>query len=124
MDWLRRTGRVPPQEEEAAPEEGFPAPTERAAPGVSALFSGLKEDGSHTVLDFGAAAETTLHLYSRFARRIRFADLLTDPPHGKAWAADIAGSATIPRSSLRPCAGLEPSGPPCPELSARPWWSG
>ncbi|MFH1763795.1 MAG: hypothetical protein ABIF09_06355 [Gemmatimonadota bacterium] len=96
MDWLRRTGRVPPQEEEAAPEEAYPAPIERAAPGVSALLSGLREDGSHTVLDFGAAAETKLRLYSRFARRIRFADLLTHPPHGKAWAAALRALPQFP----------------------------
>ncbi|MCK5651330.1 MAG: hypothetical protein KAJ42_08135 [Gemmatimonadetes bacterium] len=83
MNWLRRTRPTP------APEETPQAPTERAAPGIAALFAELSEDGSHAVLDFGAAAETSLRLYSRFARRIRFADLLTDPPHGEAWAAAL-----------------------------------
>ena len=41
------------------------------------------------MLDFGAATETSLRLYSGFARQIRFADLLTDPPHGEAWAAAL-----------------------------------
>jgi hypothetical protein len=83
VDWLRRIRRTP------APEETVQAPIERAAPGIAALFAELSEDGSHAVLDFGAAAETSLRLYSRFARRIRFADLLTDPPHGEAWAAAL-----------------------------------
>jgi len=86
VDWLRRIRGTPPGEAATAPEETVPAPIERGAPGVAALFAGLTEDGSHTVLDFGAAAETKLRLYSGFARRIRFADLLTDPPHGEAWA--------------------------------------
>ena len=80
MDWLRRIRRT------SSPEETVPAPIERAAPGIAALFAGLIEDGSHAVLDFGAASEASLRLYSGFARRIRFADLLTEPPHGEAWA--------------------------------------
>ena len=83
MDWLRRIRRT------SSPEETVQAPIERAAPGVAALFAGLSEDGSHAVLDFGAAAETSLRLYSGFARQIRFADLLPDPPHGEAWAAAL-----------------------------------
>ena len=89
MDWLRWFRRAPPQETAAAPEKTLPASIERAAPGVAALFGGLAEDGSHAVLDFGAAAEGSLRLYSRFARRIRFADMLTDPPRGEAWEAAL-----------------------------------
>lgn len=89
MDWLRRIRRAPPDEAAAAPEETGPASIERAAPGVAALFAGLSEDGSHAVLDFGAGAEGSLRLYSGFARRIRFADMLADPPHGEAWAAAL-----------------------------------
>lgn len=85
MDWLRRTRRTSPPEA----GESVQAPLERAAPGVAALFAGLREDGSHAVLDFGSATETNLRLYSGFARRIRFAGLLTDPPHGEAWAAAL-----------------------------------
>jgi len=90
VDWLRRI-RSPTHREAAAaaPEGGVPESVERAAPGVAALFAGLSQDGRHAVLDFGTAAETKLHLYSGFARRIRFADLLTDPPHGDAWAAAL-----------------------------------
>jgi hypothetical protein len=100
VDWLRRI-RGPPLREAAAtaPEETVRASIERAAPGVAALFAGVREDGSHAVLDLGAAAETTLGLYSGFARRIRFADLLTDPPHGEAWAAELRA---LPRHPDQP----------------------
>jgi hypothetical protein len=50
--------------------------TERAAPGIAALFDGLSEDGSHAVLDLGPAVESHLRLFSGYARRIRFAGLL------------------------------------------------
>jgi hypothetical protein len=56
----------------------------RSAPGVAATFSGLRQDGSHAVLDLGPAAEGSLRLYGSFARQIRFVDLLTDPPQGQA----------------------------------------
>ncbi|HSR43263.1 MAG TPA: hypothetical protein VLL48_13840 [Longimicrobiales bacterium] len=83
MSWLRRLGRAPPPEPEE--EEGGPRPVERAAPGISALFEGVRADRSHTVLDFGPASEGSLELYSRYAQRIRFADLLTAPPGGSSW---------------------------------------
>jgi len=90
VDWLRRIRRGPARNGAATvPEETVQAHIERAAPGVAALFAGVSEDESHAVLDFGAAAETSLRLYSGFARRIRFADLLTDTPHGEAWAAAL-----------------------------------
>ncbi len=49
---------------------------EGAAPGVAALLDGVKEDRSHSVLDLGPAVERNLRLYARFARWVRFADLL------------------------------------------------
>ncbi len=61
----------------------------RAAPGVAALFDGMKEDGSHTVLDFGTAAESHLRLYSGYARQIRFAGLIPTTPHGASFAAAL-----------------------------------
>jgi hypothetical protein len=89
VDWLERLKRAPPQEPKAEQEETEPGWTERSAPGLVALFAGMSEDGSHTLLDFGSADGTSLRLYSGFARRIRFADLLPDPPHGKAWAKEL-----------------------------------
>ena len=37
----------------------------------------------------GRAAGTHFRLYSRFARQVRFADLLPSPPHGAEWAAAL-----------------------------------
>jgi hypothetical protein len=86
VNWLRRAWRGPPKEVDAGPpEEEEPERLERAAPGIAAFFDGLKEDGSHAVLDFGAGGEGSFRLYCRFARRIRFADMLRNPPRGKRW---------------------------------------
>jgi hypothetical protein len=59
-----------------ATDRSPPAPVERASPGIAALFSGVSQDGSHSVLDLGIAADASLRVYSRFAARVRFADLL------------------------------------------------
>jgi hypothetical protein len=53
---------------------------------MAVLFHELESDAGQSVLDLGPAAENHLELYGRFARRIRFADLLTRPPQGTAWA--------------------------------------
>ena len=66
------------------------AAVERAAPGISELFAGLREDRSYAVLDLGPASESHLRLYSRFARHVRFVDLLTKPPLGPAWGEAMA----------------------------------
>lgn len=89
LGWLRHTParglRLRRGEPEEAPEP-LPPPLERTAPGVAALFDGLCPDGGHTVLDLGPGARSHLDLYGSFARRIRFADFLTDPPRGPEWA--------------------------------------
>lgn len=84
MSWLSRLRR-PPSEESGPGEEETPTtpPVVRSAPGVAALFAGLGEDRRHSVLDLGTASETSLRLYGKFARWIRFVDLLPDPPHGE-----------------------------------------
>lgn len=90
MSWLRRFRRAPPGE--ASPEEtGEPAPAavERAAPGFAALFDGVSEDRTHAVLDLGSAAESSFSFYSRYARRIRFAGLLSVPSHEETGAAAL-----------------------------------
>jgi len=76
VDWLRRTHRAS-DPATAAPAEVLPEPVERPTPGVAALLEGVSEDRSHAVLDLGPASAASLRVYSRFARRIRFADLLT-----------------------------------------------
>lgn len=48
---------------------------ETAAPGVAALFQGVNQDGSHSVLDLGPGSPASMKLYGTFARHIRFADL-------------------------------------------------
>lgn len=100
MGWLRPFWRPTPPgfgtegpETKAEAESDSPL-IERSAPGIAALFEGLREDGSHAVLDLGPAAQSSFELYSRFARRIRFADLLNAPLRGEAW--------TVALRSLQP----------------------
>jgi hypothetical protein len=50
---------------------------ERNSPGVAALFEGVSADRSHAILDLGPAAGASLSVYSRFARWVGFADVLT-----------------------------------------------
>jgi hypothetical protein len=84
VDWLRRPWRASPEEADTSPpEEDSPGLTERAAPGIEALFDGLKEDGTHAILDLGAGGKGSFRFYSRFARQIRFAGLLRSPPRGR-----------------------------------------
>jgi len=63
---------------------------------VAAFFAGLREDRSHAVLDFGSASEANLRLYGQFARWVRFAELLPDPPHGEAWAEALENLPSAP----------------------------
>jgi len=85
--WLPRLGRRAPRDvrAEEPEEEARPPLVERPAPGIAALFADLREDGSHRVLDLGAATGSSFRIYSRFARRIRFADLLEAPLRGERW---------------------------------------
>ena len=87
MAWLRRSVEAPPPVTVArAPVVAGPEPIERVTPGVAAFLEGLSEDRSHAVLDLGPATESSLEVYSRFARRVRFADIIaaSASPHG--WA--------------------------------------
>ena len=87
MDWLRRLRRPPPRADEGGEEVGDgPAPVARSSPGVAALFSRLREDGSHVILDLGPASEAHLRILRGHARRVRFAGLLPTPPRGAALA--------------------------------------
>lgn len=92
MSWMRSKDRAPGRASEHRDRSASqPAPVVRAAPGVAALFGGVSPDGSHAILDLGPAAEPHFRLYSDFARRIRFADLLPTLPYGAAWeVADVA----------------------------------
>lgn len=97
MDWLRRIGRTPPGA--SSPDRSVPGPVERATPGVAALLSGVSEDGSHSVLDLGPAADASLRVYRRFARRVRFADLLSAVAGPEGWSAT---SSALPPQPERP----------------------
>ncbi len=100
MAWLSRLGGgISEKGGAGANGAPAPAPVERAAPGLAAFFDGVPEDGAHAVLDFGAAAEGTFRLYSRFARHIRFVDLLTDSPQGEAWDSALEA---LPQSPENP----------------------
>ncbi len=75
MDW-RHGGSRAAVSAAAAPGETAAKPVENAAPGVAALLESVREDRTHAVLDLGVAADVTLRVYGRFARWVRFADVL------------------------------------------------
>jgi len=83
MIWRRRRGPRSGEIERDEPGAVDPERVVRAAPGIGALFDGVREDGSHIFLDLGTATEPHLRLYSGYARQIRFAGLLPNPPHGE-----------------------------------------
>lgn len=86
MNWLSRIWRTPSRDARPErPEETPPPPVVRTAPGVAATFAGLKNDGTHGILDLGSAVDANLHFYGRFARWVRFGSLLQPPPGGEAW---------------------------------------
>ena len=93
MQWVRRGGHPPPDasEADAGAVRAAPRPAGRAAPGLAALFEGVTPDRSHAVLDLGAAADSSLRVYSRFARWVGFADALAVPgsPDGREALASI-----------------------------------
>jgi len=95
VDWLRSFGRT----SEPEPQETAPGPVERSTPGIAALLEGVAQDRSHAVLDLGPATESSLGVYSRFAQRIRFADLLAG-----------AGSSGVCATALR-AVPLQPERP-------------
>jgi hypothetical protein len=98
VDWLRRITRHPP-DDAAAPVEPLPQPVERSSPGVAAVLDRVSEDRSHAVLDLGPAADSSLRVYSRFARWVRFADLLAGPAPQGGWAAALDA---VPSHAERP----------------------
>jgi hypothetical protein len=56
---------------------------------LAAVLDRVSEDRSHAVLDLGPAADSSLRVYSRFARWVRFADLLGGPVPPGGWAAAL-----------------------------------
>lgn len=86
MGWLERIGGGPGPEEEKetgqGPEDRQPAPVRRSAPALAAALEGLDAGEGHAILDMGIGTRAHLCLYGRFARRIRFAGFLPEPPRG------------------------------------------
>lgn len=77
MEWIQRAGVGRPKGEALSDaEDDSSQATERPAPGIAALFESIREDRSHSVLDLGAASNSAFELFSRFARQVRFADLI------------------------------------------------
>jgi hypothetical protein len=94
VKWMRRTGDVPAGVSPASPAvaaQGESERVERISPGIAALFDGVGEDRTHAVLDLGPASASSLRLYGRFARWIRFADLLSATGSEAEWRAAVAG---------------------------------
>lgn len=93
MNWLERIRARPAAASGAGEtEEDAPPPSvERTAPALAALFGGLREDGGHSILDLGEASDRHLRFFSRFARWIRFAGWVPEPPRGAAWTKALSG---------------------------------
>jgi len=94
MRWLNRFRRASGKENRS--KETVSRPVVRAAPGIAAIFAGLREDRSHGVLDLSTVTEANLRLYGRFAQWIRFGDLLYDPPRGEAWTRALESLPPLP----------------------------
>ena len=75
VDWLTRIRRISTVDH-AALSTTVAQPVERALPGITALLDGVGEDRTHAVLDLGPASDSSLRVYGRFARWVRFMDLL------------------------------------------------
>lgn len=97
MNWLRRT-EGSASSAAPAPERLVPGRVERAMPGIAAALEGISADRTHAVLDLGAAADSSLQVYGRFARWVRFADILSPSPSDP-WASALD---SIPPQPQRP----------------------
>ncbi len=73
MSWLRRAESDPPTPPAREPEAS--ERVETAAPGIAAMLENVSRDGSHAILDLGPGTSSSLDVYGRFARQVRFADV-------------------------------------------------
>ena len=100
MGWLDRwMGGGDEAARATEPEEPKNGSTERRSLGVAALFDGVEPSADHAVLDLGRAAEASLEVYGRYARRIRFADLLREERR-RMWTVALEDS--VPAQPERP----------------------
>lgn len=85
MDWQRRIGWRSTSASDLATEAAGRERPERNSPGLTEFFDKVSEDRSHAVLDLGAATESALQVYGRFARWVRFAGLLSPTSVTENW---------------------------------------
>jgi len=78
VGWLDRFTGEDAQVAETVSEPEAPDALDRPSLGVKALFDGVELDAAHSVLDLGPSSESSFNVYGRYARRIRFADLLRE----------------------------------------------
>jgi len=97
--WLNRIGRQPAPVAAAVERPSAADAVERVSPGLTALFDRIAEDRSHAVLDLGPASDSSLRVFSRFARWVRFADLLAADKSAKGWAEELT---SLPSQPVRP----------------------
>jgi len=106
MNWLARLvggGEKTPTLDDASDAPVREDSQVRPSLGVGAVFDGLRENGDHAVLDLGRSAEASFEVYGRYARRIRFADLLrTDVAESLAAATPASLDASIPAQADHP----------------------
>jgi len=101
VDWLRRTGR-PAGRADPAPVEPESEAIEGAAPGLAALLESVGEHRELAVLDLGPASESSLRWYGAFARRVRFADFLSDGRRSQQYASLADRLAALPPQPHHP----------------------
>jgi trans-aconitate methyltransferase len=98
VNWLRRAERAETTAA-PAPEGSVPGRVERVMPGIAAALEQVSHDRSHAVLDLGSASDSSLRVYSQFARWVRFADLLSATETEAEWTGAVDA---IPAQPQRP----------------------
>jgi hypothetical protein len=100
VNWQRRIiGWKQNSASDLTTEAAGPEHPERGSPGLAAFFDKVGEDRTHAVLDLGAASETSLHVYGRYARWVRFAGLLSPSSLTENW---MGAAESIPPNPDRP----------------------
>ncbi|MDZ7778379.1 MAG: hypothetical protein U5R14_00380 [Gemmatimonadota bacterium] len=81
LDRIRSGGAVPSEESETADAPESRA-SERASPGLGALFEGLRDDGGHSILDLGEGSRRQLEMLTPYAGVVRFVGLVPGTDEG------------------------------------------
>lgn len=77
VQWVRRDAPEPLLDRQP-PVPSVPEAIDRVMPGLAALFERIQPDRSHAILDLGTGDGSNVAIYSRYARWIRFADVLNE----------------------------------------------